>query len=163
VADRSGPLMADLRVPDEDLKMLRENLCRAQHLIGAIGSDKDRGVLKAMERIGHLINEIDRHRPLGPDCKHKDRHTPTCGCEDKPLCVHCGEGVRRTEQGDWVHYSGLYRCQSNDVPYGHLAHPPNYPCRGDGPNPCLGYGTVKCSRCRGLGCEQCNHVGEWKP
>lgn len=34
-------------------------------------------------RIGHLIKEFDKHRPLGSDGKHGDRHTETCGCKDK--------------------------------------------------------------------------------
>lgn len=53
-------------------------------------------------------------------------------------CVHCGAGVRPDGGGDWIHRHGLYRCQSSDVAYGHLAHPANVPCRADGPNPCLG-------------------------
>lgn len=52
-------------------------------------------------------------------------------------CVHCG--VEVSGQGDsWVHVTGLSRCQSPAVPYGHLAHPADVPCRADGPNPCLG-------------------------
>jgi hypothetical protein len=53
-------------------------------------------------------------------------------------CVHCGESVRKTIQGSWTHEHGLFRCQSSDVEYGHLAHPENVSCRADGPNPCLG-------------------------
>lgn len=30
-----------------------------------------------------MIAVLDWHRPLGRDGKHGDRHTPTCGCEDK--------------------------------------------------------------------------------
>ena len=33
--------------------------------------------------IGDLIDLLDIHRPLGPDGKHGERHTSTCGCEDK--------------------------------------------------------------------------------
>lgn len=55
------------------LKMLREDLCRrsAEDLPSDISSGID-----------VLINMIDRHRPLGPDGEHGDRHTDTCGCED---------------------------------------------------------------------------------
>lgn len=28
-----------------------------------------------------MIRDIDEQRPLGPDGKHGNRHTPTCGCE----------------------------------------------------------------------------------
>lgn len=38
----------------------------------------------AQWRIAALINQIDLHRPLGPDGTHGDRHTATCGCEGKP-------------------------------------------------------------------------------
>lgn len=65
--------MAPLRIPAADLKMLRETLCRAQN----DANDSD------MRRLSALIAEIDRHRPLGPDGKHGDLHTPTCGCEDR--------------------------------------------------------------------------------
>lgn len=75
--------MATLNVPNEDLKMLRETLCTAQGLIVRYASPRHdwRG---DSDRIQTLINEIDRHRPLGPDGKHGQRHTETCGCEDKP-------------------------------------------------------------------------------
>lgn len=54
-------------------------------------------------------------------------------------CAHCGEAVEATERGDdWIHHTRLYRCQSKDVEYGHLAHPVGTPCRAVGPNPCLG-------------------------
>lgn len=57
------------------LKALREDLCRRQvqdDLPGDVSSGVD-----------VLIQMIDRHRPLGPDGTHGDRHTDTCGCEDK--------------------------------------------------------------------------------
>lgn len=28
------------------------------------------------------LNMLATHRPVGPDGKHGDRHTPTCGCAD---------------------------------------------------------------------------------
>lgn len=52
-------------------------------------------------------------------------------------CVHCVEPVRLVGVY-WIHLHGLARCQSPIVPYGHLAHPADVPCRADGPNPCLG-------------------------
>lgn len=58
--------------------------------------------------------------------------------EESEACVHCDAEVHLTEQGDWIHAHGLYRCQSTSVTYGHLAHPAGVPCRADGPNPCLG-------------------------
>jgi hypothetical protein len=58
-------------------------------------------------------------------------------------CVHCGVGIISDGHDAWVHltrggYPGLYRCQSPDVEYGHLAHPESVPCPADPPNPCLG-------------------------
>ena len=66
-------------VPDGP-KMLRETLCVAQTCVALSGRPRDEGHLDRLQR---LIDECDRHRPLGPDGTHGDRHTPTCGCEDK--------------------------------------------------------------------------------
>jgi len=61
-------------------KSLRETLCIAQTRIVASGIDKDRqGRDVAVLQL--LIDECDRHRPLGQDGKHRDLHTATCGCE----------------------------------------------------------------------------------
>lgn len=66
--------------PRDTLKMLRETLCLAQGgLWSAHRPDSH------VERIGRIIAEIDRQRPLGSDGKHGERHTPTCGCEDVGL------------------------------------------------------------------------------
>lgn len=58
-------------------KMLREALCVAQSALAlyAVSPDRHLAVL------GRLIDECDRHRPLGSDGKHDDLHTATCGCE----------------------------------------------------------------------------------
>lgn len=69
-----------LVVPDSP-KMLHETLCFAQTAIG-LHPDQTR-TTKHGERLGRLISECERHRPLGTDGKHRDLHTPTCGCEDK--------------------------------------------------------------------------------
>lgn len=61
------------------LKSLRETLCVAQTALGGYGDD----VIEHRDRLGQIIDGIDRHRPLGPDGKHGDLHTDTCGCEDK--------------------------------------------------------------------------------
>lgn len=70
--------MAELNVPDTP-KMLRETFCVAQTRIGASDLDEARKD-EHIARLGRLIAECDRHRPLGPDGRHGDRHTPTCGC-----------------------------------------------------------------------------------
>jgi hypothetical protein len=69
--------MIELIVPDSP-KMLRETLCLAQSALVRVD-----GHMSHIEILQRLINECDRHRPLGPDGKHGNRHTDTCGCEDK--------------------------------------------------------------------------------
>lgn len=77
---RSG--YAPLVVPARDLKMLREALCAAQSAIAPARTALDAATRpQRMRRLQQLINEIDRHRPLGPDGKHGSLHTATCGCE----------------------------------------------------------------------------------
>ena len=66
--------VADLRVRPENIKSLRETLCLAQQRADCASQKK---------HLQHLIDECDRHRPLGPDGKHGRRHTTTCGCEDR--------------------------------------------------------------------------------
>jgi len=61
--------------------MLRETLCVAQSRIGNSAFDANRKE-EHINRLQRLIDECDRHRPLGPDGKHGDRHTKTCGCDD---------------------------------------------------------------------------------
>lgn len=58
------------------LKTAREALCLAE---GAIRYTH--GPTPAMWLIAAMIRDIDEQRPLGPDGKHGNRHTPTCGCE----------------------------------------------------------------------------------
>lgn len=61
-------------------KMLRETLCVAQTRIG--NSDLDQGRRREhIDRLQRLIDACDVHRPLGPDGKHGNRHTATCGCD----------------------------------------------------------------------------------
>ena len=71
--------MTSYRTPDTP-KMLRETLCVAQTRIGASGLDAGR-TREHVDRLQRLIDACDAHRPIGPDGKHGDRHTPTCGCE----------------------------------------------------------------------------------
>lgn len=63
--------------PSDSLKMLRETLSAVQN--GAAGVDR----MKHSERIGRIIAEIDRQRPLGHDGKHGNRDTETCGCANR--------------------------------------------------------------------------------
>lgn len=61
-------------------KMLRETLCVAQ---GMIGRSNDPRREEHTTRLQRLIDSCDYHRPLGPDGKHGNLHTATCGCQDK--------------------------------------------------------------------------------
>jgi hypothetical protein len=64
-----------------DPKALREALCVAQ---GAMLREPHTSLTEGQsKRISDLIRQIDMHRPIGSDGKHGNRHTPTCGCEDK--------------------------------------------------------------------------------
>lgn len=67
----------------DDPKELRETLAAAQMTIGNFSTTAR--TQEHIERLQRLINECDRKRPLGPDGKHGNRHTPECGCEDVPL------------------------------------------------------------------------------
>lgn len=60
-------------------KMLKETLCVAQQAYGQYRSDNSRWQ-EHMDRLQRMIDECDRMRPVGPDGKHNDRHTPNCGC-----------------------------------------------------------------------------------
>ncbi|WQY99792.1 hypothetical protein [Microbacterium phage MO526] len=72
---------APLIVPAADLKALREALAVAQTAIGT--RDTAERAQPHLDRLGALIAEIDRNRPLGADGKHGNLHTPTCGCDDR--------------------------------------------------------------------------------
>lgn len=82
----ASPISAPHPVPETTLtvadspKMLHETLCTAQVQVAHSGLPRAREHVLRLER---LINECERHRPLGPDGKHGDRHTATCGCEDR--------------------------------------------------------------------------------
>jgi hypothetical protein len=65
-------------VPDTP-KMLRETLSVAQARIGNSPYDEARK-REHIDRLRRLIDECERQRPTGPDGKHDDRHTATCGC-----------------------------------------------------------------------------------
>lgn len=66
---------------NDSLKMVRETLCVAQTWVGA-APPRDPRRREHVQRLQRLIDDIDRQRPLGPDGKHGQQHTPTCGCPD---------------------------------------------------------------------------------
>lgn len=107
--------MATLFVPDRDLKGLRETLCVAQTMLNQAPA----ALQPHRARIEALISEVDRHRPLGPDGNHDNRHTPTCGCEDRDLCVNCGEAVA-LQGRTLIHISGPQATMGTcaRIPYG---------------------------------------------
>lgn len=61
-----------------DPKMARETMCIVEGLVARSGEDRAE---EHAARIGKIIDQIDVVRPLGPDGKHGDRHTATCGCK----------------------------------------------------------------------------------
>lgn len=70
-------------------KMLRETLCVAQALLPVtvtVTTPGTRDVERHRARLQRLIDECDRKRPLGPDGRHGDRHTPECGCDRDEPC-----------------------------------------------------------------------------
>lgn len=75
--------MTTAQIPVHAVKSTREALCAAQWALGEVarrGLDVDTTPGR-IDRLGALIAELDKHRPLGSDGKHGNRHTPTCGCE----------------------------------------------------------------------------------
>lgn len=69
--------MTKIEVPDSP-KMIRETLCVAQSLVNAWQMWRAQ---EHVDRLQRLIDECDRHRPLGADGKHGKLHTDTCGCD----------------------------------------------------------------------------------
>lgn len=65
---------------EHSLKSIRETLCIAQTFINLSDQSNKR---THSNLIRDLISNIDEQRPLGYDSKHDNRHTPTCGCDDK--------------------------------------------------------------------------------
>lgn len=75
----------------DDPKSTAEALCAAQSALAErarAGMDEAR-VPHWIDSIQQLLNIIAVHRPTGPDGKHGERHTNTCGCEghDEPWLV----------------------------------------------------------------------------
>lgn len=62
------------------VKMLGESLRLAE---AAMNTAPMNIANSAKRHVANLIKELDKHRPLGPDGKHGDLHTETCGCSDK--------------------------------------------------------------------------------
>lgn len=70
-----------IHCPSDSLKMIRETFCVAQLWINQSPSGSRKQ--EHSQRLGRLIDDIDRQRPLGPNGSHGSLHTPTCGCDDK--------------------------------------------------------------------------------
>lgn len=64
------------------LKTLREDLCVAQSALSYYSVTADPNAqIGRIKRRDAIVQQIDKLRPLGPDGKHKNRHTEFCGCE----------------------------------------------------------------------------------
>lgn len=70
-------LLTDRR---DTIKMLRETFCLVQHLVNQSGDPRRK---EHSDRLQRLIADCDVQRPLGPDGKHGNRHTLTCGCYEE--------------------------------------------------------------------------------
>ena len=81
VTEDSEAIQGTIPIPDGP-KMLRETLCLAQSAIARATGTGYRDA-EHIARLQALIDALDLARPLGPDGKHDDRHTPVCGC-DRP-------------------------------------------------------------------------------
>lgn len=64
-------------------KQVREALCAAQSGLAELAR---RGM--AVDQVPHwtetlraLIDQVDEARPVGPDGRHGEKHTRTCGCD----------------------------------------------------------------------------------
>lgn len=66
---------------DDHLKTVREALCVAQSAIGNF-PNRPTNWPQHIPHLQHLIDDIDRQRPIGSNGKHGNLHTPTCQCED---------------------------------------------------------------------------------
>lgn len=79
--------MTAINLPDDGPKAIRETLAFAQTLCtteAAAAREYTAPTLAHVRLLQRMMDECDRHRPLGPDGKHGNRHTPTCGCEHAP-------------------------------------------------------------------------------
>lgn len=109
-------------------KMLRETLCVAQARISYSSLDLGRKA-EHLRRLQKLIDEIDKHRPLGPDGKHGDLHTPTCGCFDERRIARLRMGDNSFGH-DGQHFGvGTEECPKNM--HHHHDQFCDYPSRGE--------------------------------
>ena len=137
--DRCRPRL----VISDSLKLLRETLCIAQSAIAEshVNWCKSHG-----NRLQRLINEIDRHRPLGADGKHGDLHTETCGCEPAGLhCTHWHDGEACCRCGAPRDPAVCPSCGASDCTRPGKCHEPPHTPEIAGPDG-LGYGL--CTVCR---------------
>ncbi len=106
-------------------KTLRETLCIAQTWIG-LSQQPDRK--DHIGRLGRLIDECDRKRPVGSDGKHDDRHTPECGCED------ASADTLRNRIAETLRENGMHETAPSTIHSWRCEYPERY-----GPCPCFAY------------------------
>lgn len=66
-------------------KSLRETLCVTEHALNELerlhpGYDAGGPIASHLAKVRELLAECDRKRPIGTDGKHRNLHTPECGC-----------------------------------------------------------------------------------
>ena len=89
-----------------DPKMAKEVLCEMQSLLNTFYDSKDANIQREavepkLARVQKMIDQIDIHRPVGPNGKHGNLHTATCGCENVVVCSQCGK-VRTSDIPDYT-------------------------------------------------------------
>jgi len=117
----------------DSLKSLREALCLAQSALSLWRLDGDRPVDRSAT-LGRLIADIDRQRPLGPDGKHGDRHTETCGCAVQvcTACAGCGQVANSEDREPWTFWLDLPLKSAAAVALGLVRPVPCDGCGGSG-------------------------------
>ena len=106
-----------------DLKGTREALCAAQNGLNRSGMGTSLSVAQSAN-IQRIINQIDVHRPLDSDGKHRI-HTAQCGCTDSPIkiCVECEREIIMLDT-TWFHaHSMTVRCFLNTPGWNETAKP----------------------------------------
>ena len=66
-------------IPVSSVKMLREHLCIAQFTVNQSKHPRRKHV---SDNLQALLDWCDQLRPIRPDGKHGDLHTPWCGCDE---------------------------------------------------------------------------------
>lgn len=105
--DSTVPPWLSLTVTATDGKMVQEALAAAEPHVEE----------RHLKHLGRLLSQLAEHRPTGPDGKHGDLHTETCGCDLTPedeakMAAVYERNHRRTitidiDSGEWIHPTSI--------------------------------------------------------